>query len=473
MTKLGTYFRDMVECIDARLLCSSSAFGTYLLSFLYLTPSFSSSSPLPFFSSLLPITSCIALAIFGVFSRRHPATPAWKRPWLAGVVLAIVGLALFAAQGQTNAPLMIAATVVGWLFGPFFLIALMRRYAALAMRRRIAVTAASVVCSMTGLLLLAMLDKLFVSAAMVALPLIASASLPDPAKLLGATAVSSDTASESTCYKPSFLATVMLYGTLWALAQTIASSDTHLGGQLAFSAALSIVCIVTLSLFKGGRGSVEDANSAYKPAPLLIGVGLASIAWLPRSLTSLGSALVTAGFIVFFVYYWIVIGNHIQKFSWNNTRATVQALIPLLAGMASGRFAAALIVTLSPDPPGFIAVLGLLLLVLLLWMVTKGDLFANEPGQDVSVFKFRPPKPSAAAEHDEALDAFAQRFGISKREQEVALLLSKGRNVPFICDELFIAKSTVQTHIKHIYAKTGATNRQELLDIIELERPAQ
>ena len=39
--------------------------------------------------------------------------------------------------------------------------------------------------------------------------------------------------------------------------------------------------------------------------------------------------------------------------------------------------------------------------------------------------------------------------------------------MPFICDELFIAKSTVQTHIKHIYAKTGASTHQELIDLLE------
>ena len=126
---------------------------------------------------------------------------------------------------------------------------------------------------------------------------------------------------------------------------------------------------------------------------------------------------------------------------------------------------------MTESPLQTTAVLGLFLLALVLWAVAKGDLFANEPGDAANVFKLEPPTPAALAHEDEAaLAAFAQRYGISKREQDVVRLLSKGRNVPFICDELFIAKSTVQTHIKHIYAKTGATNRQELLDVIEAAR---
>ncbi|MEG0375895.1 MAG: helix-turn-helix transcriptional regulator, partial [Raoultibacter sp.] len=54
------------------------------------------------------------------------------------------------------------------------------------------------------------------------------------------------------------------------------------------------------------------------------------------------------------------------------------------------------------------------------------------------------------------------------REQEVLALLVKGRSIPYICDELFVAKSTAQTHVRHIYAKMEITGgRQELIDIVE------
>ena len=61
--------------------------------------------------------------------------------------------------------------------------------------------------------------------------------------------------------------------------------------------------------------------------------------------------------------------------------------------------------------------------------------------------------------------AWAQRFGLSAREEEVAGLLLAGRNVPAIAEMLFISQSTVHTHVKHIYEKTGVHTRQELIDL--------
>ncbi len=61
----------------------------------------------------------------------------------------------------------------------------------------------------------------------------------------------------------------------------------------------------------------------------------------------------------------------------------------------------------------------------------------------------------------------AQRYGLSPREREVLPLLVQGRTVLRIKDELSISSSTVNTHIRHIYAKCDVCSKQELLDLIE------
>ena len=77
------------------------------------------------------------------------------------------------------------------------------------------------------------------------------------------------------------------------------------------------------------------------------------------------------------------------------------------------------------------------------------------------------------AEHDSdtSADHIAQAatsYNLSPRETEVVELLLHSRSIPYICDELFIAKSTAQTHARHIYAKMDITGgRQELIDRIE------
>lgn len=66
----------------------------------------------------------------------------------------------------------------------------------------------------------------------------------------------------------------------------------------------------------------------------------------------------------------------------------------------------------------------------------------------------------------ESVESTSRAFHLSPRETEIAVLLSQGRSVPYISDELFLAKSTVETHVKHIYKKTGVHSRQELIDLL-------
>ncbi len=63
--------------------------------------------------------------------------------------------------------------------------------------------------------------------------------------------------------------------------------------------------------------------------------------------------------------------------------------------------------------------------------------------------------------------SFAADHGLSAREAEVFKLIANGRDVPYIEKELVLAKSTVKTHIKHIYEKCNVSSRQDLIDLLE------
>lgn len=62
---------------------------------------------------------------------------------------------------------------------------------------------------------------------------------------------------------------------------------------------------------------------------------------------------------------------------------------------------------------------------------------------------------------------FARQRGLTARETEIFALLVKGRSAPYIRDELFLSKNTVDTHIKHIYRKLDVHSKQELIDAYE------
>ena len=89
---------------------------------------------------------------------------------------------------------------------------------------------------------------------------------------------------------------------------------------------------------------------------------------------------------------------------------------------------------------------------------------AQQPG--------RPPLPGfqqegAPAPGPAALDELCARHALTNRERQVLRLLSRGRSIPYIQNELGISPGTAATHVNHIYQKLGVHTRQELFDLLE------
>ena len=59
-----------------------------------------------------------------------------------------------------------------------------------------------------------------------------------------------------------------------------------------------------------------------------------------------------------------------------------------------------------------------------------------------------------------------ENYGLSKREQEVCLLILKGFEVKTIAEKLYISRDTVHSHIKSIYQKCNVRNKIQLSNLI-------
>lgn len=70
---------------------------------------------------------------------------------------------------------------------------------------------------------------------------------------------------------------------------------------------------------------------------------------------------------------------------------------------------------------------------------------------------------------EERCARLARQHGLTRREEEVVLLLVQG--VPFsqIEADLCVSNSTLKTHARHIYAKVGVAGRKELGELVEGE----
>ena len=65
--------------------------------------------------------------------------------------------------------------------------------------------------------------------------------------------------------------------------------------------------------------------------------------------------------------------------------------------------------------------------------------------------------------------AVIERYGLTEREGEIMIMFAKGRNLPYVQEELCLSKSTVSTHRQHIYQKLGVHSALEMIDLIQEE----
>ena len=86
------------------------------------------------------------------------------------------------------------------------------------------------------------------------------------------------------------------------------------------------------------------------------------------------------------------------------------------------------------------------------------------------------PGPDAPDVHDalphanklqNACHALTDQYQLTGREEEILVLLARGRTAQHIADTLVITQSTAKTHLRNIYAKMDVHNQQEILNLVE------
>ena len=59
---------------------------------------------------------------------------------------------------------------------------------------------------------------------------------------------------------------------------------------------------------------------------------------------------------------------------------------------------------------------------------------------------------------------------LTKRELEVAELITDRLTNPQIADKLFLSKKTIESHVRNLFVKLGASSRVEVARAIERDR---
>jgi DNA-binding CsgD family transcriptional regulator len=181
----------------------------------------------------------------------------------------------------------------------------------------------------------------------------------------------------------------------------------------------------------------------------------------------------SAGYYLFLVSFYSLLGSYILKsgqppfriFALGNCANTLGFILGWGVGLAVERFFSSL-------AAGFaVAIVYLLFFVgLVIMPMAKVKFFTVERQTAQS--------DESALAHTNLVDDIqiqcnlaAKEYLLSPREKEILNYLVRGRSLPSIAKSMFLAESTIKTHVYHIYGKLGVHKREELISKIEVLKP--
>lgn len=262
-------------------------------------------------------------------------------------------------------------------------------------------------------------------------------------------------------------AALMMYSFVFALSCGIALFEPE-GAEISFTAepvamlVLSFVCLV----FFRWAPHPDRPYVLYRAVAPLIGFGLALFT------ARLAPAFTAVFFTAFgYVLFELLVLNDCCNIAKANDASLLRRMTLARLAITMGLFLGWLVVfiarSLSVDgaPWMFLASVGLFVTLIAVALVfTERNLASFAAlADDRAVSEGIEKTPR----REEAVSAFAEHWGLSRRETEVTEFLLAGRTTAFAAEKLFVAESTVRAHVHSVYRKGGIHSRMELMDAFE------
>ena len=298
-----------------------------------------------------------------------------------------------------------------------------------------------------------------------ALPFVSAIALmaaPQAAGSLKPAAAAGGSAPDTVLLSAKIIAGTALFGMAAGLMETF-NTDPGTAVMPTYGVALLLLAafaVGTLSLLlSDGFGRGAALNKAYRLAlfVMILGFLLVPAPFFADSAVS-GEAVVLGGYLGLTA---VLTSLFLVLASITGTSTTLsfsRGFAALFGGEFVGVFLANAVDAAQPDgaTPYFVVVFaGMTVLFSYLFLFTEGD-FSNLSEIVTRTDSF-----------EDRCKALVGHYGLSAREAEILPFILKGRTSERISQELFISKSTVETHLRRIYAKAGVHSRQELIDLNE------
>lgn len=297
---------------------------------------------------------------------------------------------------------------------------------------------------------------------------VGSRKVPDTpsAELLSGQVVVSDT--RNAIPKSSYFvgATLWLvYGIFWSLLGDISFT----GGSMGFLVVVAtiILAVAGLSIVRLHHHPIANLSRAFWLAVPLLVTGLAFFVAGEEWLIRVAVVLIVLSMVVSYMHlmaHFAALAHRPtllpdQMFAWG-------WLAPY-AGMFIGVFVGILLRSAGGEATNLFLPIaaGVLVVVVIASMRSIEVIAAHKRDHEA--------RRAAAAAVEEPVDIEVQMgdvfadLGLSLREKDVAALLMQGHSQAAIAGQLFVAASTVNTHVKHIYRKACVNSKQEFIDLCQ------
>ena len=221
-----------------------------------------------------------------------------------------------------------------------------------------------------------------------------------------------------------------------------------------------------VALYLCALGTRGGAPVVYRIGLLAIVAGFSLMPLLAGSEAFwVAGAVVLAGYTTFDVLTWVIVAQAANTGLGDPVRITCLMRLFIsslfsgvggMVGMTVSRGAGPL-----PFPYADAIFVGYLMTVAVVLILSARDVW--------DLFVARPPLEIAATQEsslDERVEALSASWGLTQREREVFAYLAIGRTQPWVAERLGISENTVNSHVRHLYAKSGVRSRQALLDLV-------
>lgn len=228
---------------------------------------------------------------------------------------------------------------------------------------------------------------------------------------------------------------------------------------IGFIAAALIIMIVV-----NARQKIFALRVYYDVSLVCIELSLLLFAFLPASLSLLAGALADASYVFFAILTFTVLGTIYQRFDLSPCRIFGFAFAMECMGNTLGGLFGSLCQSGGIDVAHALIILMFVPMVCFTCFFRESD-FRTSWG----IREKKPEKLDVARYYGSMADrcaALARQSGLSRREEDVLILIAQRKTAQNIADELYISIPTVKTHTQHIYKKLGVHSRKELLVVV-------